>query len=182
MKIYEVTNEGESTKYCEPQLMGNWFYEPLFTNKWDDRTISLPVTMSVNNKYKPEDYPISDTYLVSTKLLEIIKTLNSDYEALPTQMYYKAKEPIWDIYYSMLFPEYKLLNWEKSKYEADTEQIIMSLDKLVLSKEKVVALPPENNLFCLKEKTTRLLCTEKAKKTIEEAGTTGIAFDELEVL
>ena len=182
MKIYEITNEGESTKYCNPQLMGSWFHEPLFMNWWDDRTISRPVTMSVNNKYKPEDYPIARTKLVSKKLLEIIKTLNRNYEALPTQMYYKAKEPIWDIYYSMLFPGYELLNWEKSKYEADEERIIMSLDKLVISKGKLAALSLENNLFCLKECQVFLLCTEKAKKTIEEAGTTGIAFDELEVL
>ena len=138
--------------------------------------------MSVNNKYKPEDYPISNTKFVSEKLLKIIKTLNKDYEALTSQMYYKEKDPIWDIYYSMLSPAYELLNWTKSKYEADEERIIMSLDKLVISKEKADALPSEGNLFCLKECQVFLLCTERAKTAIEEAGITGIAFDELEVL
>lgn len=103
-------------------------------NLWENRKLKLPVTMYVKNKYNPGDYPLADSKLVSQKLLDIIKKLNKDHEALPTQMYYKEKEPIWDIYYSMIFPEYEAFNFEKSRYTLFRNRIL-DLEKLVLSEE-----------------------------------------------
>src|SRR5574344_704663 len=171
----------DRTKFCEPRLFGKWAGEILFMNRVHDRTLPLPVTLSVKNKYKPGDYPIGHTHLVSKRLLELIKQLNRDYEALPSQIYYKEKDPIWDTYYSMLFPEYKVLNWDKSVYDADEEKRIWGIDKLVISKEKLPDIPGENNIFVLREKRTELICTQTAKDLIEQAGIIDVRFIELEV-
>ena len=115
MKYYSFKPCGvETTKFCEPRFFGEWEGEFLWMNLWENRELKLPVTMSVKNKYNPGDYPLADSKLVSQRLFDIIKQLNKDYEALPTQLYYKEKEQIWDIYYSMIFPEYEAFNFEKS--------------------------------------------------------------------
>jgi hypothetical protein len=171
----------DRTKFCEPELFGKWAGVGLYRNSFRDRTLPLPVTLSVKNKYKPGDYPLGWQRLVSKRLLELIKQLNRDYEALPSQIYYKEKEPIWDTYYSMLFPEYEAFNWDKSVYEADEEKRIFGLDKIVLSKEKLPDIPRENNIFVLREIRTELICTQTAKDLIEQAGIIDVRFIELEV-
>ena len=183
MKYYSFKPCGvETTKFCEPKLCGEWAEEGLWKNKWRNSNIKLPVTMTVKNRYNPRDYPLADSALVSQKLLDIIKRLNKDYEALPTQLYYKEKEPIWDIHYSMIFPEYEVFNFEKSEYDAGPygEGICM-IDKLVLSKEKLSHVDVENNIFVLKEKTILIICTETAKNMIEAAGIKDVDFTELPV-
>ena len=106
MKYYSLESCGiETTKFCEPEVFGEWEDEFLKGNYWKDRSLKLPITMSVANKYNPGDYPLADSHLVSQRLLNIIKRLNNDFEVLPTQLFYKAKEPIWDTYYTLLFPD-----------------------------------------------------------------------------
>ncbi len=182
MKNYEIGRGGEELRYPEQKLFGEWKEEVLWKNKWRNRNLTLPVTMSVKNKYNPRDYPLASSALVSQKLLDIIKQLNKDYEALPTQLYYKEKEPIWDIYYSMLFPEYEAFNFEKSEYDTWLYgKGICMIDKLVLSKEKLSRVDTENNIFVLKEKTIPIVCTETAKDMIEAAGIKDVDFAELPV-
>ena len=115
MKYYELDRGGEETKYCEPELFGEWEEEVLWKNEWRNRKLPLPVTMTVNNKYNPGDYPLAGSKLVSEKMLKIIKQLNEKIEVLPTQLFYKEKESIWDIYYSLIFPEYNAFNFDKSQ-------------------------------------------------------------------
>ncbi len=182
MKYYKLNRGGEGTKYPEPELFGEWKGEPLFSNDWENRSLKLPVTMSVKNRYNPGNYPLARSKLVSQKLLDIIKKLNKDYEALPTQLYYKEKEPIWDIYYSMIFPECEAFNFEKSEYTMGLhEGDIGIIRKLVLSKKKLSYVGTENNIFALKEKNNHLFCTEIAKDMIEAAGIKDIRFTELPV-
>lgn len=153
-------------------------------NLWENRKLKLPVTISmyVKNKYNPGDYPLADSKLVSQKLLDIIKKLNKDHEALPTQMYYKEKEPIWNIYYTILLPEYDVFNFTKSIYDAGIDgEGIWLIDKLVLSKEKLFHVGTENNIFALKEKKAIIICTETAKNMIEAVGIKDICFTELPV-
>ena len=160
MKYYKLNRGGEETKYPEPELFGEWEEEGLWMNEWENRELRLPVTMTVKNKYNPGDYPLAASKLVSQKLLDVIKQLNKDYEALPTQLYYKEKDPIWDIYYSMIFPEYEAFNFEKSEYTSGIDDMgILSINKLVLSKEKLSQMGPENNIFALKEKRVIIFCT-----------------------
>ncbi len=181
MKYYSFEPCGiETTKFCEPRLFGEWAGERFFSNDWENRELKLPVTMSVKNRYNPHDYPLADSALVSQKLLDIIKQLNKDYEALPTQLYYKEKEPIWDTYYSMLFPEYEVFNFEKSKYDLFGKYIAL-IDDIVLSGEKLSHVDAENNIFALKEKSTIIICTETAKDMIEAAGIKDVDFAELPV-
>ncbi len=180
MKYYKLNRGGEETKYPEPKLFGEWNGEFLWTNEWENRSLTLPVTMSVKNKYNPGNYPLARSKLVSQRLLDIIKQVNKDYEALPTQLYYKEKEPIWDIYYSMLFPEYEAFNFEKSKYDLFGKYIAL-IDDIVLSGEKLSHVDAENNIFALKEKNTIIICTETAKDMIEAAGIKDIRFTELPV-
>ena len=182
MKYYKIGRGGEETKYPEPELFGEWEEEGLWKNKWRNRELKLPVTMTVKNKYNPGDYPLAWSALVSQKLLDVIKQLNKDYEALPTQLYYKEKDPIWGIYYSMIFPEYEAFNFEKSDYDTGPfGDGIGLINELVLSKEKLSHVDAENNIFVLKEKTIPILCTEIAKNMIEAAGIKGVRFTELPV-
>ena len=187
MKYYELDRCGvETTKFCEPELFGEWKKEGLWMNEWENRELRLPVTMTVKNKYNPGDYPLAGSKLVSQKLLDVIKQVNKDYEALPTQLYYKEKDPIWDIYYSMIFPEYEAFNFEKSEYTSGIDygiddMGILSINKLVLSKEKLSQMGPENNIFALKEKRVIIFCTEIAKDMIEAAGIKDVSFTELPV-
>lgn len=183
MKYYKLNRGGgERLRYPEPELFGEWNNESLWMNEWENRELKLPVTMSVKNKYNPGDYPLAGSKLVSQRLLDIIKKLNNDYEALPTQLYYKEKEPIWDIYYSMIFPECEVFNFEKSKYDAGIDgEGIWLIDRLVLSKEKLSQVGIENNIFALKEKRIIIICTETAKDMIEAAGIKDVRFTELPV-
>lgn len=183
MKYYSFKPCGvETTKFCEPRLFGEWAGEPLFSNDWENRNLTLPITMTVKNKYNPGDYPLADSKLVSQKLLDVIKQLNKDYKAFPTQLYYKEKDPIWDIYYSMIFPECEAFNFEKSEYDAGIDgEGIGLIDKLVLSKEKLSHMSVENNIFALKETPVIILCTETAKDMIEAAGIKDVSFTELPV-
>ena len=187
MKYYEIGRCGvETTKFCEPELFGEWEEEPLFSNDWKNRGLKQPVTMTVKNKYNPGDYPLARSKLVSQKLLDVIKQLNKDYEALPTRLYYKEKEPIWDVYYSMIFPEYEVLNLKKSKYTSGIDYGIddigvISIDKIVLSREKLSYVDVANNIFAMEEASTLILCTEIAKDMIEAAGIKDVSFTELPV-
>ena len=183
MKYYELDRGNlDTTKFCEPRLFGEWEEEPLFSNDWENRNLKLPVTMYVKNKYNPGNYPLARSKLVSQKLLDVIKQVNKDYEALPTQLYYKEKEPIWNTYYSMIFPEYEVLNLEKSEYDTGPygDDVCM-LDKIVLSKEKLSYMDVANNIFALKESSVIILCTETAKDMIESAGIKDVRFTELPV-
>lgn len=174
-----------STKYCEVRIPQDnaWFEEKrLKANKWEDRSLPLPIPMNANNKYKPDDFPIASTKLVSKKILDCIKAVNKDYEALPTQIYYKG-EKVYDLYYTMFFPEYPVFNYEESSYStlSNNPKSIAMLDTLVLEKKKVAELPSENNVFCVKELTTRIVCTEIAKEAFEKAKVVGMRFEELEI-
>ena len=180
MKYYKLGRGGEETKYPEPRFFGEWKGEFLWTNEWENRNLKLPVTMSVKNKYNPGDYPLADSKLVSQKLLDVIKQVNKDYEALPTQLYYKEKEPIWDIYYSMIFPEYEAFNFEKSKYSLFGKYIAL-IDDIVLDADKIHIHEGRNGIFALKEKNTIIICTETAKNMIEAADIKDIRFTELPV-
>ncbi len=183
MKYYELHRGGEGRlKYPEPELFGEWKEEPLFSNDWENRELKLPVTMYVKNRYNPHDYPLAGSKLVSKKFFDIIKQVNKDYEALPTQLYYKEKDPMWDIYYSMIFPEYEVLNLEKSKYDTGPygDDVCM-IDKIVLSKEKISHVDAENNIFALKESSVIIICTETAKNMIEAADIKDVRFTELPV-
>ena len=181
MKYYSFKPCGvETTKFCEPRLFGEWAGEPLFSNDWENRNLTLPITMTVKNKYNPGDHPLADSALVSQKLLDVIKQVNKDYEALPTQLYYKEKEPIWDIYYSMIFPEYEAFNFEKSKYSLFGKYIVL-IDDIVLDADKIHIHGERNGIFALKEKSTIIICTETAKNTIESAGIKDVRFTELPV-
>ena len=180
MKYYEIDRGGEETKYCEPRFFGEWAGEPLFSNDWENRNLTLPVTMTVKNKYNPGNYPLARAKLVSEKLLDVIKQVNKDYEALPTQLYYKEKEPIWDTYYSMIFPEYEAFNFEKSKYSL-FEKYIVLIDDIVLDADKIHIHGERNGIFALKEKSMIIICTETAKNMIESAGIKDVRFTELPV-
>ena len=181
MKYYSFAPCGiETTKFCEPEVFGEWEDEFLKGNYWKDRSLKLPITMSVANKYNPGDYPLADSHLVSQRLLNIIKRLNNDFEVLPTQLFYKAKEPIWDTYYTILFPEYEAFNFDKSQYTLFRNKIL-GLKKLVLSKEKLSLTDTSNNIFVLKETKLDVICTEIAKNMIESAGIKDVRFTKLPV-
>ena len=182
MKFYEMGSGGEEIHYPEPTVFQEspWFEEKFYRNECEHKH-ELPIPYYVTNRYDPLDFPLSHNTLVSESFLNVIKKINTEYESFESKLYYKKKEEMWGTFYTMLFPEYELFNWEKSEYKID-DGIIWSMDKIVLDKSKVMNTKFENNIFVLKEKKTYLLCTEVAKKAIEDAGLKGIGFEELEVM
>jgi hypothetical protein len=185
MKFFLINGGSGKIQYPDFRIPQDnaWFKEKrLPANKWIDRSLPLPIPMNANNKYKPDDYPQASTKLVSQKVFECIKKLNQDYEALPTQIFYKG-EKLYDLFYSMFFPEYPVINFKESDYEADEDDatLIWMLNKLVLDRTKIDILPSENNIFCVQELSTRIVCTEIAKNTFEKAGVVGMNFEELDI-
>ena len=179
MKYYAFEPCGvETTKYCEPELFGEWEDEFLKANRWRNRKLPLPVTMTVNNKYRPGDYPLADSHLVSERLLSLIRHLNRNFETLPTAIYYRKKEPIWGGYHTVLFPEYEAFNFEKSEYTLFRDKIV-GLKKLVLSEEKLSRIESANNIFVLKETHLDLICTQTAKNAIEAEDIKDVRFTEI---
>lgn len=205
MKIFEIKRATSySTKYADFQIADNstWISEPLFANQYENKH-NVPIPYYTLNKYAPTDFPFSDTFLVSEKFLKVIKCLNQDFEALESFVFYKGKNlkayceqtgnndgRIWGVFYTMIFPQFKLFNWEESVYTPEIskfsgEKIVTDLEKLILDKkliEENYNSISKNNIFVLDEESILLLCTETAKQAIEEAGLTGIAFEEVEVM
>ena len=180
MKYYEIGRGGEETKYCEPELFGEWEDEFLKANRWRNRNLPLPVTMTVKNKYRPGDYPLADSHLVSERLLSLIRHLNRAFETLPTAIYYRKKEPIWGGYHTVLFPEYEAFNFERSEYDAGIGgEGVCLIEKLVLSKEKLSRIESANNIFVLKETHLDLICTQTAKNAIEAEDIKDVRFTEI---
>lgn len=200
MKIYKITESvTASTNYCYPGVMEEslWSEQKLFISECTE-TYELPIPYNVDNKIPPNDFPVCHNILVSKNFLEVIKKFNADFNAYESQMHYNGKnkmafmqehndcDEIWDIYYTMQFPSYSLLNWDKSdflKYYNDeiNKTIVTRINKLIIDKNKIEVLNFKNNIFHLEEKKTFLLCTETAKQAIEEAGLTGIDFEEVPV-
>ena len=113
-----------------------------------------------------------------------MKTLNKNITGFESQMYYKG-EKIWDIYYTIVFPKYKVFNYEKSIYETDTDCngnpfISGIIKKLVFDSEKLRQLT-DDNFFAMEEKPARVYCTEKAKQAIEASDLIGFGFKEIPV-
>ncbi|MCR5062768.1 MAG: hypothetical protein K6A89_05730 [Treponema sp.] len=205
MKIFQIEHETVmSTKYAEFQVAEEspWAGGLLFMNRYE-KVQTLPIEYKTTNKVKPSDFPYSYNFLVSENFLDVIKKLNEEFEALESVVFYKGKNlkayceqsgnadgRIWENFYTMIFPDFKLFNWEKSIYtpklsRVTGERIVTGLEKLVLNKNKInenEAALNKNNIFILNEKRINLLCTENAKLTIEEAGLTGIKFEEVEVM
>lgn len=204
MKIFRIKRAVSSqnvTKYVEFKIdvTSPWVNEDLYVNKYSEKH-ELPIPLYTENKLTPEDYPYSgNAHIVSKRFLDVIKKLNSDFEAFESVVYYKGKNQkayckesgnadgkIWDNFYTMIFPEYNLFNWDESDYETDyvygtNEKFVSRINKLVVNikeNEKI----SNNNFLILGEFSLYLLCTEKAKLAIEEAGLTGISFEEVEVM
>ena len=206
MKIFQLKHElVPSSTYLEFKICEEspWLNEKLFRGEYSAMH-DLPIPLYTENKLKPNDYPYSvDSYIVSKFFLDVIKNLNSDFEALESVVFYRGKNlkayceqsgntdgKIWDTFYTMIYPQYNLFNWEKSVYESDVsfltgEKFISKIEKLVIDKNKLnenEAVLNKNNIFILGERKLFLLCTEKAKQKIEEAGISGISFEEVEVM
>ncbi len=201
MKFYLINYNAENPqKYARAYIFENniWKDENLFAGEYKAKH-ELPIPYYVENKIKPNDFVFAKNILVSKSFLKVIAQVNKDYEAFESQFYYKGKNLksfsestdnktgiIWDLFYTMIFPSYELLNEEKSDceyiyIESLKKQFIRSINNLVLSSNKVYSQDFNNNIFLLEEKKTYLLCTETAKQAIEEAGLTGIAFEEVPV-
>lgn len=190
-----------TSKYAEFQIADNspWAGGLLFMNQYEQKN-KLSVPYNTSNKNKPTDFPYSYNNIVSENFLKIIRQLNADFEALESVVYYNGKNfenycaqsgnsdgRIWGNFYTIIFPEYKLFNWEKSIYTSAInhvtgEKIVTELKELRLDKKLIdrnIDSLQKNNFFILAEKPVVLLCTENAKKEIEESGLTGIQFEEI---
>jgi len=187
MKMYLLTKGTDSINYCEPEIFNDsaWKKEFLFRCEYK-QLHELPIPYSVANKCEPSDFPLTTTILVSRRFFSIIQKLNKDYEFFESQFFYQKKEKLWDLYYTIILPDYELFNWEESDYEKKInintkKAVVTNLKKIVLDKRKIQNVW-ENHFFILSEKRTQFICTETAKKAIEEVELTGINFEELEIM
>lgn len=191
MKIFRLFRaDAGTTKFCKAEFAEDslWHKESLFRNRY--RNIhEVPIVYCVKNKCKPEDYPSAPAFLVSRRFCELIKKLNKNLECFESTIKYSGKEKDWknkilyNDFYTLVFPEYELFDWDKSEYVSDISfdgrRIVTDTKKIVLDKNKLNVV--DDNFFVLKEKSTKFLCTEIAKNAIENAGLTGIGFEELEI-
>lgn len=186
MKFFKINGDINSIKYPEPRVYeeSNWKQENLFMNQCF-HIHELPIKYNVENNYNPLSYPLADSKLVSEEFYNIIRELNLNYKSFESELYLNKKDKLWDNYYTIIFPEFELFNWEYSEYRSrigkSGKKHIMFLKKLILDGEKIKNMNFIDNFFVLKELPTRLICTEKAKLAIEKANLTGINFEELEV-
>lgn len=178
-----------TTKFCKAEFAEDslWHKESLVRNRY--RSIhEVPIVYCVKNKCKPEDYPSAPACLVSPRFCGLIKKFNKNLECFESVIKYAGKEKdlkdkvLYDDFYTLVFPEYELFNWDVSEYVSDIgfggRRIVTDTKKIVLDRNKLNAV--DDNFFVLKEKSTKFLCTEMAKDAIENAGLTGIGFEELE--
>ncbi|MDD5929640.1 MAG: hypothetical protein PUC37_07540 [Spirochaetales bacterium] len=196
MKIYKIT-KAAMIKFCELRIcdISDWINEKLYLNSFKE-VHNLPICYYTNNTNNPHDFPLAEGNVVSKKFYKIIASNNKNIKAFESKIYYNGKNKkqyleknksleIWDNYYTIIFPEYDLLNYEKSDFETDTsfvtgKEFVSHIEKLVIDKEKLQK-NTSDHFFILQEKKLYLLCTETAKQAIEEAGLIGIAFEEVQV-
>ena len=196
MKIYRI-NKAPAINFCELEINNEneWSNENLELNFYKVEH-QLPIEYFTNNTNNPYDFPLAEGNVVSKKFYKIISSSNKNIKAFESKIYYNGKNKkqyleknksleIWDNYYTIIFPEYDLLNYEKSDFETDTsfvtgKEFVSHIEKLVIDKDKLQK-NTSDHFFILQEKKVYLLCTEKAKQAIEDAGLTGIAFEEVPV-
>lgn len=181
MKYYKITIANLDPRCCHPRIdpKSPWKRERLTSNRFKE-IHELPIPMVVDNKYQPYDHLLGGQ-IVSKKAFELMKSLNKNITGFDSQMYYKG-EKIWDIYYTIIVPKYKIFNWDKSDYETSTnflgETFLLDVNKLVLDTEKLKNIT-DDNIFTMEEEPVGIYCTEKAKRAIEEAGLIGFGFKEM---
>lgn len=204
MKIYKIIRDlDNTTDYAEFQISSDssWAGSLLFMNK-NEHKYELPISYVTMNKNRPTDYPYSYNNIVSEQFMDVIKQMNTSYEALDSVVFYGGKNlksyclqsgnpdgRIWGMFYTVIFPEFELFNWDKSIFveknsKVSGKRIVTNLQKLVLDHNqlnKQIKNLQNNNFFVLSEKPIDVLCTEKAKQAIEDAGLTGIAFEEVPI-
>lgn len=111
----------------------------------------LPISLVVDNKYEPTDYLVSKNRIVSKKAFDIIKSLNKNIKGFESQMYFNG-EKIWNIYYTLIFPKYEIMNLEKSEYETlisrvSRKEFISDIDKLIFDKKKLNKITEDNFFY-----------------------------------
>ena len=183
MKYYEICMGDGDQRFCHPRIdpKSPWKRERLTSNRFKE-IHELPIPMIVDNKYPPFDYLLGGQ-IVSKKAFELIKSLNKNIIGFETQMFYKD-EKIWDVFYTIIVPKYKIFNWDKSDYETSTnslgEMFLLDINKLVLDTKKLRNIR-EDNIFTMEEEPVGIYCTEKAKQAIEASDLIGFGFKEIPV-
>ncbi|GHT81078.1 hypothetical protein FACS1894130_12760 [Spirochaetia bacterium] len=175
---------GMNTKPCTPHIpqKNSWRQENLTMGKCM-AIHPLPIIYSVDNKNKPNSYMFTPHGLLFSKsIMNIIMETCKNIQIFPAHLYYHGNEKIFDEYYTIVFPTYAAFNENQSLFTWSdiVPEKIESLSKLVISKDKLAAISPKDNIFHLKEKRVILLATETAKTAIE-AVTKDVAFIEVEV-
>ena len=185
MKFYKFFRYNTAKNYSECFIKDDsvWKNENLYCNEMlEMHDASIEYILSKN--IPPVDFPNADAFLLSKRFYNIINNLNKNFYSIESFLFFKNGIKDYD-FYTIVFPKYKLLNLDKADYETDTvygsnEKFIWRINKIVLNKESIHTVK-EDNFFCLEEEPLTLICTETAKQAIEEAGLTGIDFEEIPV-
>jgi hypothetical protein len=125
-------------------------------------------------------FTVAGQFLVSEKLLNVIKALSPSIEVFPSIIRFKDKK-IYSDYYTINFVgAFNCADWERSEYTVNeySPDRFKDLRRIVLS----VAKLPTDALFRLGEYRVKLVINEEGKRVIEEGGFSGIEFRPVEAV
>lgn len=159
-----------------------WFEERFVSGIPVKQNHSLPIKYEADNPYPLYDYPYcAKWFLISRKFADILKTLTPDYQEFPSEIYYKGHLRSRDFISFVFTRAYEALDMDRSVYRSVKVGLVFGLKKIVLAGSKLETVLENTQIFRLNKSTSRIIMTEKARQSIEEAGIKPVAFQELEV-
>jgi hypothetical protein len=184
MKMYSMSyKQGETSSECWIPNEDPWFNEQFVEGRKIDSIHHLPIRYQIDNPRRLSDYPYcSKWFLVSGKFASVLRTLTSEYQELPSEIY-KKDTLVADDYVSFVFTSaVSALHIQKSVYRELVHGIILGMKKIVLSVRLLNEKSANIDIFRIKEYAMEIVVTEKGKKAIEEADIRFVGFEELEVI
>ncbi len=185
MKIFRLIRaHGNTTKFpvCHIPDDNPWSDE-IFDFGEAMKTIhDVPIQYIVNNAYPLYDYPRSARgNIVTKKFLNALEKLSTFLQVFPAEIYLKGKKMADDFYTVVFIESFPAIDWENSICEND-EGYAEFIDKLTISKDKLICIPSSEKVFCMGEETGIILVTEEGKEAIENVYVEGVQFEELELV
>lgn len=186
MAVYLLNNSDEpefNFITCSVPIDSPWFYLCWSLGRAFEEAIPEPIQYYADKSGEPQDFPVvnADQFLVSEKVLKIIKSSGSKFDAYKSEIILPQAKSLKN-YYTLNFTEsIAALDWEKSIYDRDQDfpsLKVRNTQKIVL---KIQSVPKGSYIFRLAENESHLLVTEEFKDQIGHQNLTGFKFIEVEL-
>jgi len=184
MKVFRIMADVNNIKFdkvrCEVKQKSPWFRTDFYVNEKIEIN-GMPIIEFETINSALSDIPYSpDAFLVSDKFYKIIKQMNNKTMPISSNIYKKDKLITDNYFVVIFFNQYSVVDWERSNCRREYD-IAYSIRKLVLSKNQIDKIPKNEMIFASKEAIGYILITEEGKKIVENAGISGVMFEEIEV-